>query len=320
MRAVLLILPLIVLGLALPAVAGQDTEPAEPAETNTETPAEPAAEPARQEAPSAWEQWVNTRAYDPVIRRWVPIPEGVTPGPKSGYIWNLGRWEVVKIIHRRDYGWGYFDHRGRWHGQDERRPVYREVLWKRRDYLDTVPKDTFDQPYLVRTLKLDPLERGRLEDLLERNLLQELMLDDPGEQEAVVSYERRRSKASISGRAELVAKLATLITDESTYKAVTTGQPHGNVVAIISLVDLRWLDNDPEPALNIADLNFSGLLRLVRAGDDEHRRHHRALWFNDTFGTVTIIDQPDTIRKVREFLGVMPYAAKPTRMTTTAPR
>ena len=311
MRAVLLILPLIVVGLTLPAVAAED---AEPAEKEAEAPAET--------KPTAWEQWIRTQAYDPIVRRWVPIPEGVTPGPKSGYIWNMGRWEVVKIVHRRDYGWGYYDQRGRWHGQDERRPVYRDILWKRRNYLDTIPRDTFEEPYIARTLKLDPLQCRRLEALLDTNRLQEIMLEEADDDEvegneAVVSYEKRKRAVSLSGRASLVAKLATLITDESSYKAYTTEQARGNVVEVLSIVELRWLENEPEPAFNIADLNFDGLLRLVGAGTDEHRRGAKAIWFNDEYGTVTLIDEPDTIRKAREYLAVMPYAPKPDRMTNT---
>jgi len=298
-----LLIPLL-LAMTWPALAGEEAQPEESA-------AEPAAA-AAEDTPSAWEEWINTHAYDSIRRCWVPIPEGVEPGPKSGYIWNLGRWELIKIVHRPGYGWGYFDHRGRWHGQDERRPVFRNTLWRRRDYLNTLPKNTFEQPVLVKTLALSRLDCRRLEDLLQRNLIQELTLDD---EDAVVLYERQKSTVSLSGRAELVAKLVTLITDESTYKAVTCEQPHGNAVEIISVVDARWLERDPESALNIADLNFAGLQRLVGARTAEHRRFRKALWFNETLGTVTVVDQPDTIQKVHEYLAVMPYAPKPDRMT-----
>jgi len=292
----------LVLALALPALAGEEPQPQPPPPTTAEK-------------PTPWEQWITTHAYDPIRRRWVPIPDGVEPGPKTGYIWNLGRWELVKIVHRPHYGWGYFDHRGRWHGQDERRAIYRTILWKRRHYLDTIPKKTFEQPHRATALKLDRPEARRLEDLLQRNLIQELLIDDTGEQQAVVSYRRRTHTVSLSGSAELVAKLATLITDESTYKAYTTAQSHGNIVEIVTIVDLGWLERHPEPALNIADLNFDGLIRLVGAHKADHRRLRKALWLNDLFGTVTIVDQPDTIRKVRDYLAIMPYAPKPDRMT-----
>ena len=309
MRVAVVILPFIAIAVVLPALAGEQALPTQPAEGPSE------ASPKKK--PMTWEEWISTHAYDPIVRRWVPIPEGVEPGPKSGYIWNLGRWEIVKIVHRKGHGWGYFDHRGRWHGRDERRTVFRKVLWRRSHYRHTIPRKSFEEPYLVRAIKLEPTERERLEDLLQRNLIQELMLGDPSEAESVVSFEQRKSRVSISGRAELVAKLATLITDESTYKAYTTAKSHGNIVEVISIVDLGWLDRDPERALNIADLNFAGLLRLVRARSDEHRRLGKALWFNELYGTITIIDQPDTIRKIRQYLAVMPYAPKPTRMTIT---
>jgi hypothetical protein len=327
MRAVLLILPLMAVALALPAVAGEpgpsnaegpapsDVEGEAPAVAESETPAQTPAET----KPSAWEQWISTHAYDPILRRWVAIPEGVTPGPKSGYIWNLGRWELVKIVYRRDFGWGYYDERGHWHGQDERRPIYRDILWKQRDYLDTVPRDSFEEPTIARTIDLDALHSTYLQQLLDTNRLQEIMLDEIGTDEqsgAVVSYEPRKRAVSLSGRESLVAKLATLITDESTYKAYTTEQAAGNVVEVLSIVELRWLEAESEPALNVADLNFSGLLRLLGAGSDEYRRRAKAVWFNEDLGTVTLIDAPDTVRKVREYLAAMPYAPKPDRMTT----
>jgi hypothetical protein len=302
------------------SLAAEDPAPAQAAETETaSSPAAPAV---------TWQEWIAAHAFDPIRRVWVPIPEGVEPGPKTGYIWNLGRWELVKIIQREGYGWGYFDHRGQWHGQVEDRTVYRTVIWTRSQYDDTIPRKSFEQKVLVKSIHLDQAARERLDDLLARNVIQDIMLADASDggdattdgsdsrDDALFSYDPDKGVVNISGRAELVAKLATLLTDESTYTAYTTPQPNGNAVEIVSLVDLQWLERAPEPALNIADLNFSGLRRLVGAAGNDYRRLSKALWFNDQYGTVTVIDQPDTIAKIRTYLDPMPYAPKPDRITT----
>ena len=303
------------LALAASAFAAEDAEPPEP------TASEP--EPTAEEKPT-WEEWVSLNAYDPIRRCWVPIPDGVEPGPETGYVWNLGRWELVKIVQREGHGWGYYDHRGEWHGRDEDRAVYRVVVWKPRHYEDTLPRKSFEERELAKEIELEPADRERLDDLMERRVIPEMLLDDaPGtdfQDEAVVDYDPDEGTLRLSGRAELVAKIATLITDESTYRATTTKQPHGNVVEIISLVDLRWLEREPEAALDIADLNLAGLERLIRVRSDDHRRLHKALWFNETYGTVTVIDQPETIDAIREYLAAMPYGPKPERMTSTPSR
>jgi len=324
MRVALLILPLIVVTIALPAWAGEDARSAEGNQPKAEGPNQ-AQEPPEQPPPT-WAEWVTKNAFDPVRRVWVPIPEGVVPGPDTGYIWNLGRWQLVTLVNRPGYGWGYYDYRGRWHGQEQETTVYRDVIWRRRNYRDTLPRKSLEEAVMVKSLRLDDAQRARLEDLLARNIIQELLLADAardrdgekqiGQDEGVLSYERRQGVVNLSGRAELVAKLATLITDESTYRACTAAQPTGNVVEVISLVDLKWLERDPEPALNIADLNFDGVSRLVRPRRDEYRRAHKAIWFNDAFGTATVIDDADTIRKLRAFLADMPYAPKPDRITS----
>jgi hypothetical protein len=321
MRVAGVIVALLAIAVALPASAGEEAEPSKPTDDKPEAPA--GTEAAEKKAPS-WDEWIKANAYDPIRRTWVPIPEGVVPGPETGYIWNLGRWELVKIVHREGYGWGYFDHRGHWHGQTEDRTVYRTVLWKRRDYLNTIPRKTFEEAHVVKAIALEPAGRERIKDLLERKVVAQLLLHDTAAQddsrdvvrdEPVVSYDWSEGVVSMSGRAELVAKLVTLFTDEATYTALISEQPHGNVVEIISLVDYAWVERDPEPALNIADLNFAGLKRLLDVRSDEYRRLNKALWFNDTTGTATVIDQPETIRKVREYLAVMPYGPKRERMT-----
>jgi len=317
--AIVLLLAAAVTTVALaPAASAPAAEDAEPTKATTSQP-----EPTAEQKPT-WEDWINSNAYDPIRRCWVPIPDGVEPGPETGYVWNLGRWELVKIVQREGHGWGYYDHRGEWHGRDEERTVYRVVVWKPRHYEATLPRKSFEETRLSKEIELEPADRERLDDLIDRHVILEMLLDDaPGTDlrgEAVVSYALNEGTVSLSGRTELVARIATLITDDATYRATMTEQPHGNVVEIISLVDLRWLDREPEAALDVAELNFAGLERLVRARSDEYRRLHKALWLNETYGTVTVIDHPDTIQKIREYLAAMPYGPKPDRMTGVPPR
>jgi hypothetical protein len=297
------------------SLAAEDAEPAEPTAGKTE--------PTTEQKPT-WTDWISSHAYDPIRRCWVPIPEGVEPGPETGYIWNLGRWELVKLVQREGRGWGYYDHRGKWHGRDEDRTTYRVVIWKPSHYEETLPRKSFEERALAKQIKLEPADAERLNQLFERRVIAEMLLDDASDTalrgEAAVSHDVQDGVVSLSGRAELVARIATLITDDATYRAVTTEQPHGNVVEIISLVDLAWLDREPEAALDVAELTLAGLERLVQARSDQYRRLHKALWFNATYGTVTIIDHPDTIPKIREYLDAMPYGPKPERMTSAPGR
>ncbi|MBN1917187.1 MAG: hypothetical protein JW889_04695 [Verrucomicrobia bacterium] len=330
MRVALLIAALTALAIAPTAWAGETTAPAADDQPKAQAQDHP------DQGPPAWAEWIAKNAYDPIRRIWVPIPEGIVPGPDTGYIWNLGRWQLVTLIQRPGYGWGYYDHRGRWHGQVvDDGAVYREVIWRRRHYSDTLPRKSLEEAVLVKSIQLDSAQRARLEDLLARNIIQDLMLadaardrngddkqigqqDEASPDEGVLSYERRQGVVNVSGRAELVAKLATLITDESTYRAYASAQQPGNVVEVISLVDLKWLERAPEPALNIADLNFAGVTRFVQPRRDDYRRARKAIWFNDAFGTATVIDHPDTIAKLHAYLADMPYAPKPDRITSNA--
>jgi hypothetical protein len=326
MRVALLIVSVAIVLTALPAWAGEAAGPAGDNQPKAEGPSQEQNQPGQ--GPPTWADWITKNAYDPVRRVWVPIPEGVVPGPDTGYIWNLGRWQLVTLVQREGYGWGYYDHRGRWHGQEQDTAVYREVIWRRRHYEDTLPRKSLEEAVMVKSIHLDSAQRLRLDDLLARNIIQDIMLADAardrdgekqlGQDDGVLSYERRQGVVNLAGRAELVAKLATLITDESTYKAYTSAQQAGNVVEVISMVDLKWLEREPEPALNIADLNFDGASRLVQPRKDDYRRARKAIWFNEDFGTATVIDTPESIGKLRTFLADMPYAPKPDRITTSS--
>ena len=185
------------------------------------------------------------------------------------------------------------------------------IVWRRQDYRGYVTKAMKRPEFIRRKLQLSEVEFKRAEKLLESGIVRRVLLENRRGAGSSFYVEKDSRRVLIAGPPEPVVALQTMIVDELTFLLGTCDKSSENTLVVLSLVDPIFLETDPEQASQIAEHNYEGVRRILQPGAPNNRRSGKRVQFNRGIGTVTILDLPSRIQKVREYLAMRPYAPRP---------
>lgn len=185
------------------------------------------------------------------------------------------------------------------------------IVWRRQDYKDFVTKAMHKPAFIRRELELSREELLRAEKLLQSGVVRDLLIENSQNAGTLFSVEKYSRHALIAGDAEFVVCLQTMLEDRMTFLLATSGELSGNVLTVLSLVDPPFLEAKPTLASEIAEDSYEGVRRILKPESEDYRRAGKRLRFYEDLATITILDRPDRIEQVRQYLALRPYAPRP---------
>ncbi len=184
------------------------------------------------------------------------------------------------------------------------------VSWRRQDYRDYFTKGMRKPAFITRRVELAGPELKHAEKLLRSSIVRKIFLESSRPSDCVFSIERLSGCVQLTGPAEIVAGLQTMIQDNMTFLFATRERPSDKTLAVLTVVDPDFLRTEPDVAAGIAEDNYEGIKRILNWQDNDYRRSGKRAWLNRPLGTVTILDRRENVEKVREYLAIRPYAPR----------
>jgi len=185
------------------------------------------------------------------------------------------------------------------------------IVWRREDYKDFVTRGMYRPVFIRRELALSKEEFWRAERLLHSGIVRTLLLKNCVVAGTLFSVEKLSRRVLIAGDAEFVVSLRTMIEDSTAFLLAAPEDRSGNALAVVSLVDPLFLEANPTLAFDIAEDSYEGVKRILKPQTEDYRRAGKRLRFCEELGTVAILDRPEKIGQVKEYLGLRPYAPRP---------
>ena len=245
------------------------------------------------------------------------------------YFWR-GRWHKCPVA--RDHYPRYFYHYSdnRWHS------ISRTVVfmrWRRDDYLSSshvliadsspevaqptdVAEITVVDGFIVRgaveeqvieaTLELSGAERERVEALLEKEIIQNVLAAVDPENENRYEFDRRKRTLMLTAPEEVVLRLQTMVQDRRTFEAVRAGVK-GLAVDVISVVSPAFLEKDRHGAIRLGESNYEEIEDYLKDLDNSYHAKGKKCWYNKEIGTITIIDEEENIYRGWDHMNGLPY-------------
>jgi len=237
-------------------------------------------------------------------------------GPTGPY-WHKNRWHRLPAGHRHGPGCGRVLYYGYW--IDTRDYYYVKQIeppWATReasfedDDEGFILKGQVLDAVRVKELVLSTAERGRVETLIERGILQKILDEDDPYGEFGYIYDPWMSRLSLTAPAERIAVIETIICDAWTFEAFTERDPFGNTAAVVPLVSPFFLEQDACAAMRLALDNFSALRRMLEERDWRYAARGKTCRLNAAYGTATILDEKEGIERAFAFTETRPFVPR----------
>lgn len=174
------------------------------------------------------------------------------------------------------------------------------VQIKKQDHVSSVDVNIF---------QFDSVVRRRAYFITKEGIADDLLSDSPSSFDEYMEYRSRTGEVVMATSGENTSRLLTILKDNETYRAFLafySGKTDSRV-DVVSVVNRELLESDPEAARQIADENVDNIEKLLGNNTHIYKYSPARIWYNPNYGTVTIIDLPGKINKVKEFMQVRPY-------------
>jgi hypothetical protein len=174
------------------------------------------------------------------------------------------------------------------------------VKVNKQDYVPSIAVNTFQFDYAV---------RRRAYFISKEGIADELLADSSSSFDEYLEYRDRTGEVVMAASPENTSRLLTILNDHETYRAYLAfqGGKTDYRVDVVSVVDRDLIVSDPEAAERLALENVSNIENLLGLGRRRNKYSPARMWYNPKYGTVTIINRPEKIEKVKDLMQVRPY-------------
>lgn len=245
------------------------------------------------------------------------------------YFWG-GRWYNCPVARGHYPRYFYYHSNNRWRRVD-RAVVSRE--WPQGDYFSSshvfvvdggrelrdpsdsaerhvvdgfVARGGVEEKYIVKTIELSGAERERVEALLEKEIIQNVLAAVDPENENRYEFDRRERTLMLTAPEEVVLRVQTMVQDRRTFEAVRGGVK-GLAVDVISVVSPAFLEEDRHGADRLGESNYEEIEDYLRDLDNSYYANGKKCWYNEEIGTMTIIDEEENIYRAWDHMNGLPY-------------
>lgn len=172
-----------------------------------------------------------------------------------------------------------------------------------------VNKQEYISSIAVNTFQFNSVVRRRACFISKAGIADELLADSSFSFDEYLEYRSRTGEVVVAASPENTSRLLTIINDYDTFRAYLAFQSGKTDyrVDVVSVVDRELIMSDPEAAGRIAFENVSNIERLLGVGKHRNKFSAARMWYNPMYGTVTMIDRPEKIEKVKELMLARPY-------------
>ena len=241
-------------------------------------------------------------------------------GPTAPY-WYRGRWHRLTRGHTHRTGCGralyygyWIDVRDRYYVEQIEPPwvTHTVTVQYEDDDSEFIPKAQVLDTVRVKALVLSTAERVRVETLIQRGILRDILDENDPYGEFSYDYDPRISRLTLTAPAERIAVIETIVLDRRTFAAFTEPDRYGNTAAVVPLVSPFFLEQDARAAIRLASDNFNAMRRLLedRDRDPLYTAHGKTCWLNPECGTATLLNEPDAIERAAQFMDTRPFVPR----------
>ena len=170
-------------------------------------------------------------------------------------------------------------------------------------------KEDFIPSIDVNRFQFDSVVRRRAYFISKEGIADELLAYSSSSFDEYLEYRSRTGEVIMAASPENTSRLLTILNDYETYRAYLafhSGKTDFRV-DVVSVVDRELMETDPESAKSIAAENVSNISNLLGTGKYRNKYSVARMWYNPRYGTVTIIDRPERIDRVKDLMLVRPY-------------
>ena len=249
---------------------------------------------------------------------------------RRGPYWYNGRWHPYRDGCRRVLYHGYWiDTRDRYYvlrleppwakrAYDltlYEMPYYEESKYEyavddEYDEDDFIRKSEIRDAVLVKELALSAAERRRVDTLIARGIIRDILEEANRRREFDYEFDKRKSRLTLTAPSERIAVIETMVRDRRTFEAVTKPDRYGNTAAVLPLVSPLYLEQDFQDAVRLATENLSVLRRMLQDRDRRYTYHGKACWLNAEYGTATVVDDKDNVERVAALMELRPFVPR----------
>ena len=180
----------------------------------------------------------------------------------------------------------------------------------RRDIKQTIQKHLTGQSPVVQTFRVDLTLRRKINFILKHNIAEEIFAESASDFKESFNYDRKAGKLIITALPESLARILTILYDYDSYKSYISSRDSGTrwKADVVSLADLALAGTDRASANKIAKENFGNIKKLLNVSDWRYRSSGKRCLYNSSYYTVTIMDNPEKIEEVKEFMLYRSYS------------
>jgi hypothetical protein len=157
--------------------------------------------------------------------------------------------------------------------------------------------DTVD----INKLNLDATLLRRIYFVTKEGIAERIFSESATDSGEYIEHNIGSGELVLSASPESASRLLTILNDDNTYKGYRTysNGKTGQGIDVVPVVDRLLLQSDPKSAEKIAEENIRHIEKLLGL---EGKKKSERMWYNSDYGTVTIIDMPQNIKKVKELM------------------
>ena len=146
-------------------------------------------------------------------------------------------------------------------------------------------------------------------DHIIQNILASVAPDEENREENSYEYQTDEGLLIVTAPEELVLKIQTIVQDEATFDAFNNGSGE-LAVDVISVVSPVFLEKDYNEAVRLGGMNSEEISKFLASLDRNYRYSDKKCWYNESIGTITVVDDEENLYRAWDYMNKFPYIPK----------